>query len=402
MSLLAGIACRRIHTPEIILDDILILFEGERIGPMGSFASSWLEPGIYNARSEDLIVVPGLIDVHVHGGGGSDFLDRTAEAVDTISLMAARGGATSIVATTTIPNTDGALEGLEKLVHIIRTHDPAGARILGIYLEGPFLNPEKRGGFGPRYVQPASAELARRLLDICGDTLLKVTLAPEIPGGRDVLEVFANAPHGVQVSLGHSTIAYDDARALFDRPNIRQVTHAFNAMDQFHHRAAGLIGATLLDDRAVAEIIPDGHHLAGPAIELLYKIKGHRNLIIITDGTGATGTPQGTPVESVGGTTMVSNGAVRLANGALAGSNLLMAGAVAAASELGRIPFDHALRMATINAAKSVASDAVTGSMDPGKYADFCVLRRDGSVAATIRGGRLVYQATSATAPAQA
>ncbi|MGB9692847.1 MAG: N-acetylglucosamine-6-phosphate deacetylase [Candidatus Sumerlaeaceae bacterium] len=395
--MLEGIACRRLFTPEIILDDVLITFSGGAIEMMGEFASQWIPPNVFDARAHGLTVVPGLIDVHIHGCGGADFLDLDEEAYRCISETAARGGATSIVATTTIPRDDTELERFGEFVRLIRRFDPPGARFLGIFLEGPFINPDKRGGFGPKYVWPADLAHAERILSVCEDLLLKITIAPEIDGGEALLEFFHENPRTtVEISLGHSSADYDLARKLFRLERVRQVTHAFNAMHPFHHRAPGLIGAALLEERVWCEMIPDGHHLSGPAIALLHRLKGWERLMIVTDGTGATATTPGTRIHSVGGWTEVRDGAVRLLDGTLAGSNLLMAGAVKSACELGGIEFHDALRMATLTPARSVHCDDRVGSVEPRKRADFCVLDERGDVLATIRDGKLVYLANEA------
>jgi N-acetylglucosamine-6-phosphate deacetylase len=390
---LGGIACRRLYTPHMILDNVLVLFEGAKIGMMGDFNSAWVPPDVFNARGEDLTVVPGFIDVHIHGCGGSDFREHTDEAFRTISTTAAGGGATSIVATTTFPQGPAGLEMFEEVVRAYRASEPPGARFLGLFLEGPFINPEMRGGFGADYVQPVRLEVVRRILDLCADLLLKITIAPEIEQGEELINMVHDNPGTqIEVSLGHSSADFALARKFFKLERVRQVTHAFNAMTPFHHRSPSLIGAALLDDRVMMEMIPDGCHLVGPTVEMLYRAKGPKRLMIITDGTAATATPEGTPVRSVGGITMVRDGAVRLENGALAGSNLLMAGAVRRAMDIGAVPFEHAVEMASMTPAVSVRREAQVGSIDPGKFADLCVLRRDGSVAATIRDGRLVYQ----------
>jgi N-acetylglucosamine-6-phosphate deacetylase len=389
---LTGIACRRVFTPGYMLDNIYIEFDGPRIGVMGDFASSWIPAGAYNAREDDLIVIPGMIDVHVHGGGGSDFLDRTAESIRAISANAARGGATSLVATTTIPVDDEELESFEHFVHLIRTTPPPGARMIGIHLEGPFLNIERRGGFGVRFIQPIDLRKCERILSICEDALLKITMAPEIEHAEELVHLFhENSKTHVEISLGHSTASYELAQKFFRFERVRQVTHAFNAMDQFHHRSPNLIGAALTDENVWLEMIPDGCHLTGPAIQLLHRMKGPKRLMVVTDGTAATGTTPGTKIRSVGGVTEVKDGAVRLENGALAGSNMDMAQALASTQKLGCVPFEQALEMCTMTPALSVHVENEIGSIDPRKRADFCVLRTDGSVAATIRDGILVY-----------
>lgn len=389
---LDGIACGRLYTPEIILDDVLVMFDGGAVGMMGEFASQWLPANVFDARRTGWTVVPGLVDVHIHGCGGADFLDLDAAAYARISETAARGGATSIVATTTIPRDDSELERFTEFVRILRNFDPPGARFLGIFLEGPFINPEKRGGFGPQYCWPVDLRRAERILSLCEDLLLKITIAPEIPDATRLIEFFHSHPRTtVEISLGHTAADFELARRMFRFERVRQVTHAFNAMHPFHHRAPNLIGAALLEERVWCEMIPDGHHLSGPAIALLHRLKGWQRLMIVTDGTGATATPPGTRVHSVGGWTEVRDGAVRLLDGTLAGSNLLMADAVSAACQLGGIAFHDALRMATVTPARSVHAEGRIASIEPGKRADLCVLDEKMTVVATIRDGRLVY-----------
>jgi N-acetylglucosamine-6-phosphate deacetylase len=389
---LEGIACRRLFTPRDILDNVLVLFEEGRIGGMGEFASSWIAPGIFNAREEEWVVVPGLVDTHVHGSNGADFFTPTGEGLERISASVARGGATSVVCSTAIPADDAELEGLAELVRLVRQTNPPGARFLGIFLEGPFINPQKRGGFGRRYLQPVDLKRAEKILSVCGDTLLKITLAPELEGAEALVRLLSEDPRTrVEISLGHT--AADDAlaRRFFAMERVRQVTHAFNAMNPLHHRAPNLIGAALVDPNVTLEMIPDGQHLAAAVIALLHRVKGPRRLMIVTDGTAITATPPGTKIHDVGGVVEVRDGAVRLGDGTIAGSNVLMADALRLAQRLGAIDFVDCVEMATLTPAASVHREDEIGSIEPRKRADFCVLRKDGSVVATIRDGVLVY-----------
>lgn len=391
---LGGIACRRLYTPQYMLDNVLVLFDGPKISMLGDFVSSYLQPDFYDAQSEDLFVMPGLIDVHVHGCGGADFLDKQAESFKTISMTGARGGATSMLATTTIPVDDEQLEGFAEFLRLLKTVDPPGARFIGLHLEGPFLNPAKRGGFGLRYIQPANLKHAERILSMCEDVLAKITISPEIENADPLIRMFAENPRTqIEVSLGHTDASFEMAQKWFEHERVRQVTHAFNAMHPFHHRNPSMIGAALLNDHAWLEMIPDGYHLTGPVIELLYRSKGPKRLMIITDGTAATATAPGTQFESVGGVTEVRDGAVWLLNGTLAGSNMLMADALMGAVNRGKVPLQDAIQMATTTPAKSIHVDDKVGAIDAGKRADFCVMRKDGTVAATIRDGLLVYEA---------
>lgn len=433
---LSGIACRRLRTPGYTLDNVYIEFDGPRIAVVGDFASSWLPPGSYNARSENLTVLPGFVDVHVHGGGGVDFLNADADGLRTISATAAAGGCTSMVATTTLANDDEGLERFAEFVRVLRATNPLqrspgsfpeaagarttssngantalaegtqtlatddlvcslpGTRVVGIHLEGPFLNPERRGAFTPRFLRPVDLKIAERFLDICGDLLRKITLAPELPGCAELIELLSSAPYPIEVTLGHTTCDYELGKRLFANPRVRQITHAFNAMSGLHHRSPNLITAALLDERVSLEIIPDGMHVAPPVIALMHRTVGAKRLIGTTDGASAAGMPPGSTFESFSGTAAVGSdcGVRRTADHVLVGSAALMADAFQRLQELAGIPYEDALLMCTENPAKSINLFDQIGSVEKGKRADFVVLNQDMRVVATVRDGLLVHE----------
>lgn len=391
---LAGIACRRVVTPGLVLDNVLVEFREGRIAMIGEFDSSWLPPGVHNSRDEGLMVVPGFFDVHFHGCAGCDWLDANGESFRTILRTAAEGGATSVLATTTIPNDDEHLERLREQTRLLRALVgwDGGARVAGIHLEGPWLNPERRGGFSPRYISPIEPARVAAALDLCGPLLRKITFAPELPGAGELVRlVRERCGPQVALSIGHSAADEETARRAFDEWGATQVTHAFNALNVFHHRAPGVMGAGLADERVVMELIPDGLHVAPSVMNVLARLKGAKGLMLVTDASGSTHTPEGQFVQSVGGRTHIADGAIRLDDGALAGSNLLMNEAVAAAMRLADIPLERAVAMATLTPAQSVGLGAECGSLDTGKRADFAVVNGQWEVQATVVGGRLVY-----------
>ena len=387
---LTGIAIRRLHTPRMILDNVLIEFDGTDIGVMGDFAGA-APPGYFDARGADLHVVPGMVDVHNHGCGGADFLDAGADDLQRISMRAAAGGTTTIVPTISFPNDDPELKGLAAFTKTLRDFRPAGARLIGIHLEGPFLNPDRRGAFRDNYLATIDLDRARHMLEICGDLLLKITMAPELENADELIALLSEySDTEVEVSLGHTTAGYEFAQKHFAHPRVRQVTHAFNAMHSFHHREPGLIGAALLNDDVTCEMIPDGQHLAPPTLTLLHRLKGPKRLILVTDSCAATGLPRGASVDGPAGPRIVRDEAIFLADGTLTGSNIFMADAVQRAHELGGIPYEDALEMATLTPAISIHRESLIGSIDPGKRADFCVLDSTGQPTAVIRDGLLV------------
>jgi len=406
---LSGIACRRLRTPEHTLDNVYVEFDGPRIHILGDYNSVAIPPGAFNAREEDLTVIPGLVDVHVHGAGGIDFLNADLEGLKYISSVAARGGATTMVATTTLAAEDENLENFAEFIRILRstgtlpynggTADRTvstlpGTRITGIHLEGPFLNPERRGAFTDRFLRLPDRKVAEKVMEICGDLLLKVTMAPELPGGEELVEVFTSGSTPVEVSLGHTTANYALGMKVFENPHARQITHCFNAMTGLHHRAANLITAALMDERISLEIIGDGLHVAAPVVQLLHRITGAKRLIAITDGASSAGSPPGSIFEAFSGQARVGadSGVRRVNDNVLVGSAALMSDIFLRLQHMADIPFEDALLMCTYNPAKSINRADQVGRIDKDQRADFVVLRNEQEVAATIRDGMLVHQ----------
>ena len=407
---LTGIACRRLRTPQHILDNVYVEFDGPRISILGDFNSVQVPPGAYNAGVEELTVIPGLVDVHVHGAGGIDFLNADAEGLRHISEVAARGGATTMVATTTLAADDENLESFEQFIRVLRASGALGynggtadrtvstlpgTRMAGIHLEGPFLNPERRGAFTDRFLRLPDVKVAERVMEICGDLLTKVTMAPELPGGEQLVEVFTSGSTPVEVSLGHTTADFALGMKMFENPHARQITHVFNAMSGLHHRQANLITAALIDPRVSLEIIGDGLHVSPPVVQMLHKVTGAKRLIAITDGASSAGMPAGSVFEAFSGRAQVGpdSGVRRTNDNVLVGSAALMSDIFFRLQHMADIPFEDALLMSTENPAKSVNRFDQIGSIDKDKRADFVVLRDGINVAATIRDGLLVYEA---------
>lgn len=406
---LSGIACRRLRTPQHILDNVYIEFDGSRISILGDFNSVQVPVGAYNARDEEFTVIPGMVDVHVHGAGGVDFLNADHESLKMISSVAARGGATTLVATTTLASDDENLESFAEFIRLLRStgamgwnlgskdktvNTLPGCRFAGIHLEGPFLNPERRGAFTDRFLRPPDVKVAEQVMEICGDLLTKVTMAPEMPGGEELVEVFTSGSTPVEVSLGHTTADFALGMKMFENPHARQITHVFNAMSGLHHRQANLITAALMDPRVSLEIIGDGLHVSPPVVQLLHRLTGAKRLIAITDGASSAGMAPGSVCEAFSGQAKVGadSGVRRTSDNVLVGSAALMNDIFQRLQHMADIPFEDALLMTTENPAKSVNRFDQIGSVDKDKRADFVVLK-NGQVAATIRDGMLVYEA---------
>jgi N-acetylglucosamine-6-phosphate deacetylase len=313
------------------------------------------------------IVVPGFVDLHVHGGGGADVMDG-GDAIRKISRLHARHGTTSFLATTlTSPIADLQRAFADLAIHApVNSPSTAGARVLGVHLEGPYINENKLGAQPPytrafdlSEVESLHARYPIRL----------ITLAPEIDGGLAAIDKLAQA--GFTVQIGHTAATYELTKAALNS-GARGFTHLFNAMSGLHHRAPGAVGAAMAHSE-YAEIIPDMQHVHPGAIRAA--LRSIRCLYCVTDSTAAAGMPDG---QYQLGRQTVSKcmGGVRLADGTLAGSSLTMDVAFRnLVQTMGLTLLDATHRVATYAADFLGLSDR--GRIAKGACADFVVLDRD-------------------------
>ena len=311
-------------------------------------------------QAED-VILPGFIDLHVHGGGGRDIMDGEG-AVDTVARLHAQHGTTSLLATTmTAPQDelDAALHGIARAV----AQRPAGmARVLGVHLEGPYINPGKLGA-QPDFVQTATLAAIQRMQAIA--PLRLITVAPEMDGNLTLVRLLAET--GIRIQIGHTLGSYEEGVAALDA-GAKGFAHLFNAMSPFHHRAPGMAGAALAHAH-FAELIPDLLHVHPGAIRTA--LRAIPQLYCVTDSTAATGMPDGAYML---GRQQVHKclGGVRLADGTLAGSTLTMDQALRNLVGLGLTLADASQRVST-NAADFLGlSDR--GRLTKGAHADLVVL----------------------------
>lgn len=389
------IICGKLITPDGIRNNALLELSKDKIHGIRDYSGKGSKHGKMEARTLDasrFIVAPGLIDLHIQGCGGADFLDATPEAVRTISQGAAKGGCTSLLATTTISKEDRELKRYGAFIAGVKQSVDEvgdGARILGVHLEGPYLNEEKRGGFGPEYIKQPDLDEFRTILDISKGLLRLITIAPELQGAEAIIREAVG--RGIHVSLGHSTATFDEAERAF-RLGATQLTHGFNAMEPLLHREPGLIGAALVEDNVFVQVIPDGIHLHPAMLRLLVRLKGSKGLVLISDATAACGLPEGVKIKGVGGEIMLRNGAIRLEDGTLAGSALMLNRAVQRMMEFTGIDVCEAVEMASLTPATAIGLDEHKGSIEEGKDADLVVMDDDFNVKYTLRAGCVVYE----------
>ena len=328
------------------------------------------------------VVLPGFIDLHVHGGAGCDAMDADEDGLRRMARFHAAHGVTAILHTTWAASEEAIRAALEA-VAAVAGPVAGGATILGAHLEGPWINPGRGGAQDPSGIRPPDAAEARRLLD-AGPVRL-VALAPELDGAAAVVAECRR--RGVTVAAGHTDAGYEQMAAAVGW-GVRHVTHTFNAMGGFGHREPGTVGAALAFPELRCELIADGVHVHPAAMAVLARAKGPGGVILVSDATRAAGLPEG-PVDLGGRTGHHCGGAVRLADGRLAGSALTLDVALrrfAAASGWG---WDRLWRAVAGNAADALGLTA-KGRLAPGADADVVLLDGAGEVRLTVAGGDVV------------
>lgn len=351
--------------------------------------------------AEGHYLIPGLVDVHFHGCAGYDFSDGTKEALATIGRYELENGVTSICpASMTLPEETlsrvcknaldysrasaemaEAVSGKADTLHNDKK-DMLGARLCGIHLEGPFLSEEKKGAQNPAYIRKPDAEMFRRLREAAGGLVRLITIAPEMEGAEEFIRCLADEVH---ISIGHTNSDYDNAYRAFTL-GADHVTHLYNAMPGFTHRAPGVIGAAFDAAHVMVELICDGIHVDPSAMRATLRLFGSERVILISDSMRATGMKDGN--YSLGGLPVTVKGNLAtLKDGTIAGSATNLMDCMRMAVSIG-IPLETAVRCATCNPAKSIGVEAVCGSIAPGKYGDCVILsKEDLSTQKVILGG---------------
>ena len=315
--------------------------------------------------AEGLLVLPGLVDIHSHGAAGEDFSDGNPEGFKKILQYEKRCGITSYCPTSmTFPK-----ERLRQIFASIKgaqTED--GATVVGINMEGPFLDPAKKGAHVEKWIAAPDAAFVRELNQDVDGLVRLVTLAPNMDGAEEFIKEMHEE---VCISLGHTAADYDCAsRAM--KLGAHHVTHLYNAMQPFGHRAPGLIGAAMDDPECMVELICDGYHIHPSAIRAAFRMFGPERVILISDSMRATGMENGT-YELGGQEVTVKDRKAVLKDGTLAGSATNLYGCMCKAVEFG-IPLEQAIMAATANPARSIGIFDRVGSIRIGKQADLLLV----------------------------
>lgn len=347
--------------------------------------------------AEDLdgaLVIPGLVDIHVHGCAGADFSDGDYAGLVRMARYLARQGVTSFApASMTLP-----YDALDKAFHAaarLRREGLAdGARLMGIQMEGPFLSREKRGSQNPAYLRLPDWDSFLRLYDAAEGLLRIVDVAPELPGAA---EFTRRASEKCRVSVAHTAAGYDQAAAVFDA-GATHLTHLFNAMSGIHHRHPGPIGAASERENVTAELICDGIHVHPSAVRMAFRLFPGR-ICLISDALRCCGMADGS--YSLGGQEiLLSGGVARLTGGAIAGSAADLYQCMRRAVSFG-IPREQAVWAATALPARVIGRESETGAIADGRAADFVICGGELEPEAVYLGGKRLEQGVGPFAPSR-
>ncbi|SMO52336.1 N-acetylglucosamine-6-phosphate deacetylase [Melghirimyces algeriensis] len=380
-----------VYTENGVIEEGYVLVAGKAIqavGPMDKLDSfQHMDAQILSLPGYHLI--PGMIDIHIHGVAGADVMDATPEALETIAAALPQEGTTSFLGTT-ITNAPDKIERALVNAADYRKHqqDSGMAEMLGVHLEGPFIS-EKRAGAQPlEHILAPDLSLLKRFYHLSDECIRIVTLAPEKEGAAQMIRWLRD--QGVIASVGHSDALYEEVDQAISE-GAAHVTHLYNGMRGIHHREPGVVGAALLRNELTAELIADHIHCRPEMLELAFRMKTKERLILITDAIRAKCLRNGT--YDLGGQSVTVKGEkATLSDGTLAGSILKMGHALQNMMRSTGCTMEDLVYMTSSNPARQLGVFDRKGSIAPGKDADLVILNPDHEVAMTYCRGQLAYQ----------
>ncbi|ASI77555.1 N-acetylglucosamine-6-phosphate deacetylase [Bacillus cereus group sp. Bc002] len=370
--------------------------EGKVVGP-GFLGIKDGKFGVFSANrpeeAEEIIdyagywIAPGLVDTHIHGFRNHDVMDNNFEGLNQISVGLLSCGVTSFLPTTLTSS----IESLNNVVEMIGANykKVQGAKIKGIFLEGPFFTEKHKGAQNTKYFCDPSVDMLKGWQKLSNDSIKKIAIAPEIKGAAEFIEYAVGEE--IIVALAHSDATYEETKQASEK-GASIFVHTFNGMSPLHHREPGMVGAAMNLKDVFAEIICDGHHVHPVALNILMNVRGREKVVMVSDCMMAGGMPEGTyqlgefPVK-------VKDGMARLESGSLAGSILQLKDAVKNVVDWGIAAPEQAIYMASTAPAKSIQLDGECGKIAEGYAADFIVLTPAMDLAATYLDGVCRFQA---------
>lgn len=355
-----------ILTPDRVVRDSYVLINVDRIvGISGDKPKDVSEVHKY----DDCILTPGFVDIHTHGGFGIDVTYSSEKDINELSKILPTTGVTAYIPSTV---TDS-LQQIEMAIKNINSASKigGGSKILGIHLEGPYLNPLRRGAQSAEYMRKPSLEEFERFYSVSHGLVKRITIAPEIEGGIDFIRKVIGR-FRVKVSLGHSDATYEQALDAIEA-GASIITHIYNGMREYHHREPGIVGAALMAKNVYAEIIADFIHLHPATINLVLKCKGSSKTILVTDATPGAGLKDG--IYWLGPRkVIIKDGVARTEDGTLAGSTISMIKAIRNILKIG-FPLRETIRMATTTPCNAMGLRGI-GKISRGYKADFVIMNK--------------------------
>jgi len=346
----------RVVTPGDITQSSVVWIENAQIQKVdqGILPEVPSEYEIIDAKGQ--LLIPGMIDVHIHGANGFDMMDGTEESILEVSKTCAMTGCTSFLVTSVSSSIEDLMIMIRNVKNVIGTEQ--GAKIAGMHLEGPYLNVKRKGMQNELYLRHPNIDEMKEILTEAGDLVKMVTIAPELPGGIEMVEFLKD--RGIIVAIAHSDATYEEAKEAFSK-GASHVTHCFNGMRPIHHRDPGLVVAAFEEEHVSLQAIVDKIHLHPAIVRLMHRIKGPEGVVLITDALQAMQMGDG-EYEFGGHKVTVANGEARLADGTLASSTVTMNEALQKTVESG-ISLDDAVYMAATTPAN------ILGMLDKGRIA---------------------------------
>lgn len=388
-----AITASRLYTPLDCFEQPLLLVDGDTIAEVRSRTAQETPVGARVVDFGDAVLVPGFLDIHIHGGAGHDVMNDDTAGLAALEALLASHGVTGYFPTTVTAPVDQTCSALERLAQAIenaeRDRIHLGARPLGIHLEGPFISHLRRGVHPTADLLRPTIQMFDRFWQAARGRIRMMTIAPELDGAAEVIAEAAR--RGVCVSMGHSNATFDEARSGI-AAGARHCTHGFNAMRPLDHREPGIVGVMLTDSRLSADIIADGIHLDPSVVRLFLTAKGQDLAVLITDATAATGMPDGR--YRLGSFEVEVKDGRCTADGKLAGSVLTMDRAVRNVMQFAGWNLQETVRLASTNPAR-LAGLATQGELKAGCKADVVVLNGSGEVQATMIGGAIRERAAA-------
>ena len=361
----------------IVKSDILV-----KDGKIASFSN---KDGL--TLNDDLIVVPGFIDKHIHGANHSDCMYPTRKDISNVACTIASEGVATFLPTTMTQTEENIDKALKNIREYIESKPTTGAYPLGIHLEGPFISKLYKGAQVESCIVPCSVKQFKHYQEVSGNNIKEVTMAYEENGKELANYLYQNK---IVASIGHTNATSEEVIEA-SMNGVTSATHTYNAMKGLHHRGAGTVGGVMLCDSIYSELICDLVHVCPDAIRVLYKVKGQDKICLITDGIESKHLPDG--VYALGGQKVIVKGKeARLEDGTLAGSTLKMNDAINNAKKVLGISLEKAIDLATRNPALNLGIFDKKGSIALGKDADFAVIDKDLNVYMTVNRGNVIYK----------